>query len=49
VKQYIGCDAHTRFSVFVSVDETGKVGNPFAWITAGRIFEITWRSFILQI
>jgi transposase len=26
VKQYIGCDAHARYSVFVSVDETGRVG-----------------------
>jgi transposase len=28
VKQYIGCDAHARYSVFVSVDETGKIGAP---------------------
>jgi transposase len=28
VKQYIGCDAHTRYSVFVSVDESGKVSKP---------------------
>jgi transposase len=26
VKQYIGCDAHARYSVFVSVDETGRIG-----------------------
>jgi hypothetical protein len=28
VKQYIGCDAHARYSVFVSVDESGKVSKP---------------------
>jgi hypothetical protein len=28
VKQYIGCDAHPRYSVFVSVDETGRIGAP---------------------
>lgn len=28
MKQYIGCDAHARYSVFVSVDETGKIGPP---------------------
>ena len=26
MKQYIGCDAHARYSVFVSVDETGRIG-----------------------
>jgi transposase len=28
VKQYIGCDAPARYSVFVSVEETGRVGPP---------------------
>src|SRR5581483_6910687 len=28
VKQYIGCDSHARYSVFVSVDETGRIGPP---------------------
>ena len=28
MKQYIGCDAHARYSVFVSVDETGRIGAP---------------------
>ena len=28
MKQYIGCDSHARYSVFVSVDETGRVGPP---------------------
>jgi hypothetical protein len=28
VKPYIGCDAHARYSVFVSVDETGRIGAP---------------------
>lgn len=25
MKQYIGCDTHARYSVFVSVDETGRI------------------------
>lgn len=28
MKQYIGCDAHARYSVFVSVNEQGKIGPP---------------------
>ena len=28
VKKYIGCDSHARYSVFVSVDETGKASAP---------------------
>jgi hypothetical protein len=26
MKQYIGCDAHRRYSVFATVDEEGKSG-----------------------
>lgn len=36
MKQYIGCDAHARYSVFVSVDETGKVGPPVRVEHLGR-------------
>lgn len=28
MKKYIGCDSHARYSVFVSVDETGKASAP---------------------
>jgi transposase len=28
MKQFIGCDMHKRFSVFVSMDEQGKTGKP---------------------
>ena len=28
MKQYIGCDSHARYSIFVSVDEKGGVGAP---------------------
>ena len=28
VKKYIGCDSHARYSVFVSMDEKGKVSAP---------------------
>ncbi len=24
--RYFGCDAHKRYSIFISVDETGNVG-----------------------
>jgi len=36
VKQYIGCDAHARYSVFVSVDETGRIGAPVRVDHLGR-------------
>jgi transposase len=36
VKQYIGCDAHARYSVFVSVDETGRAGTPVRVAHQGR-------------
>lgn len=28
MKQYIGCDAHARYSIFVSMDENGKTSAP---------------------
>ncbi len=28
MKQYIGCDAHKQFSVFVAMDETGQASPP---------------------
>jgi len=28
MKQYIGCDAHARYSIFVSMDENGKAAAP---------------------
>lgn len=28
MKQFIGCDSHARYSVFVSIDEQGRVGAP---------------------
>ncbi len=36
MKQYIGCDSHARYSVFVSVDEKGKIGSPVRIEHAGR-------------
>jgi len=36
VKQYIGCDSHGRYSVFVSVDEKGRVGTPVRVDHGGR-------------
>lgn len=36
MKQYIGCDAHARYSVFVSVDETGRIGAPVRVDLLGR-------------
>lgn len=34
MKQYIGCDSHARYSVFVSVDEKGQMGTP-VWADHG--------------
>ena len=28
MKQYIGCDAHARYSIFVTMDESGKASSP---------------------
>lgn len=28
MKQYIGCDAHARYLIFVRMDEQGKAGQP---------------------
>lgn len=36
MKQYIGCDAHARYSVFVSVDERGRIGAPVRVEHGGR-------------
>ena len=36
MKQYIGCDSHSRYSVFVSVDEKGRVGTPVRVDHGGR-------------
>lgn len=29
MKQYIGCDLHRDYSVFASVDETGRISGPW--------------------
>jgi transposase len=36
MKKYIGCDAHARYSVFVSVDERGQAAPPIRVEHAGR-------------
>lgn len=36
MKQYIGCDSHARYSVFVSVDEKGRAGAPVRVDHGGR-------------
>ena len=36
MKQYIGCDSHSRYSVFVSVDEKGRLGTPVRVDHGGR-------------
>ena len=42
MKQYIGCDAHRRYSVFVSVDEQGIASPPSRGGTrSGRVLEIS--------
>lgn len=36
IKQFIGCDEHKRYSVYVSMDETGiiELAGAFEWPTA---------------
>jgi hypothetical protein len=36
MKKYIGCDAHARYSVFVSVDEKGQAAAPVRVAHGGR-------------
>jgi len=36
MKKYIGCDAHARYSVFVSVDERGRADPPIRVEHLGR-------------
>lgn len=36
MKQFIGCDNHARYSVFVSVNEAGKIGAPIRIEHSGR-------------
>lgn len=36
MKKYIGCDAHARYSVFVSVDEKGQAAAPVRVSHGGR-------------
>ncbi len=38
MKRYIGCDAHRKYSIFVSLDENGKRARLCAWNTTGRSF-----------
>ena len=53
MEQYIGCDAHRRYSVFVVMDDKGQASNRFAWNMVGANCESTsvdcqlvprWRS-----
>ncbi len=44
MKQYIGCDAHARYSVFVSVDVTEKIGPSVEWITLAEACAIICRA-----
>ena len=32
MEQFIGCDAHKNFSVFVAVNEKGQAGEALAWL-----------------
>lgn len=36
MEQFIGCDTHARYSVFVSIDETGRIGAPVRIEHGGR-------------
>ena len=45
MKQYIGCDAHSRYSVFVSVDETRRIGPPVRIDHLGGICGFIFRAW----
>ena len=44
MKKYIGCDSHARYSVFVSMDEKGKVSAPVRVEHGNRIHAALRRS-----
>ena len=45
MEQFIGCDAHKKFSVFVAVDEKGRAGEALRLFTIGRPF----REFLARL
>jgi len=36
MEQFIGCDAHKKFSVFVAVNEKGTPARRFGWCMIAR-------------
>ena len=38
MEQFIGCDAHKNFSVFVAVNEKGRAGEALRVAHDGRVF-----------
>jgi hypothetical protein len=36
MKKFIGCDAHARYSIFVTMDELGRVAKPVRVNHGGR-------------
>ena len=43
MEQFIGCDAHKKFSVFVAVNEKGQAGEAFRVVHDREVF----REFLL--
>jgi len=44
MEQFIGCDAHKKFSVFVAVNEKGRAGEASAWPTIAFCTVSFWRD-----
>ena len=45
MEQFIGCDAHKKFSVFVAVNEKGQAGAPFRVLHNRQLY----RDFLAQL
>lgn len=44
MEQFIGCDAHKNFSVFVAVNEKGRAGKLFALRMTALFCASFWRG-----
>ena len=45
MEQFIGCDAHKKFSVFVAVNEKGTPARRCAWFMIGNFTASFWRGY----
>jgi hypothetical protein len=44
MEQFIGCDAHKKFSVFVAVNEKARLARHCEWRTIGKSTASFWQG-----